>query len=159
MDKAMRNSDPEVKNREMEELYHELRGHETGKKRKKEASLVDVGHRLAAGDLDVLDDFSEDVFEPLQKLLDSLLPVLERVRKNRDALGDDRAKDVEALLRSLSGDVDVSILTGGYRKFRWRDLLLLLQKMALMLKELDSPLEEMAGGKSASPSPAMGGDA
>lgn len=110
------------------------------------SSLDEVAARLAATDLDTLDKMSEDVFIPLQKLLSSLTPALERIRQSRDELSPGRDADIEALLRSVAADADVSLLTDGYRKFRWRDLLLFLERFTKLLKELDEPLSQMADG-------------
>jgi hypothetical protein len=97
---------------------------------------------VAVGELDVLNEYVNNVFNPLQKLLTSLTPVLYRLNERNQSLGG-HAEAVEELVKKVLADGDVKYIRDGTRKYRWREILEFIKKLTQLLKELDAPMEDL----------------
>jgi hypothetical protein len=93
--------------------------------------------------LDPVQRYVTDVFDPMQKALSTLLPVLERIRSDLDSLkGKD--EEVDDLLHKYLADTDLNLVKDGLTRYKWRDTIQFMTKLTLTLKEVEAPLEKMA---------------
>lgn len=103
--------------------------------------------RVAATDLDPVAKYVSDVFDPMQKNLSTLLPLLHRCSRNLEAL---KGKDdqVNALLQKYLADTDIRAVKEGLTRYRWRDILEFMKVLIVTLKEIEEPLEAAASADS-----------
>ncbi len=104
--------------------------------------------RIAADSaMDTLPVYISDVFDPMQKNLSSLMPMLTRVAKNYATLQSQGKNDaVDALLKKYLADIDLRTIKDGYARYRWRDILEFMKKLITTLKEIDDPMDQLVQG-------------
>lgn len=93
--------------------------------------------------LDPVQRYVTDVFDPMQKSLASLLPLLLRVKSDLDDLKG-RDDEVDALLRKHLAQTDLNVVKDGLTRYKWRDILQFMKVLTSTLKEIEAPLEKMS---------------